>query len=443
MPFERAIVVIDPWSTGAKLAEEILENDVGVIAVFTSAEYPTGDLESLEGVKHTLLHDNDNDNLVRKLGELDIELIAVIPGAESGVLLADELAVAMNMRSNPPRLSHARRSKYHMGEAIREAGVRAVEQTIAMTWEDVEAFINSWNPEPFRVIVKPNQSAGSDDVFLCKSMEEVKTGFDKINGAINHLGIPNEGVLVQEFLDGAEYVVDTVSRDGEHKVCAIWEYDKREANNQFNVYFGMKPHIVPLDSENEIQHQLVEYIEKVLDALEIENGPGHAEIKMTKTGPCLVEIGSRCHGGNGFWQPLAQSCIGYDQISITAALYSDESTFDQIPRLPTQFLKYGMTVDLVSYEDGEIHDMPGHGIIKAMDSFVRAELEVEKGDRLSKTQDIFTSPGQIQLIHESREQILEDYEMIHSLLRKGEFFTTNNTVRKAGQFVQREEPQES
>lgn len=29
-------------------------------------------------------------------------------------------------------------------------------------------------------------------------------------------------VLVQEFLVGTEYVVDTVSRDGEHKVCMIF-----------------------------------------------------------------------------------------------------------------------------------------------------------------------------------------------------------------------------
>ena len=51
----------------------------------------------------------------------------------------------------------------------------------------------------------------------------MKRGFDKINGAINGLGVVNEGVLIQEFLEGKEYVVDSVSRDGKHKVMAIWE----------------------------------------------------------------------------------------------------------------------------------------------------------------------------------------------------------------------------
>ena len=64
-------------------------------------------------------------------------------------------------------------------------------------------------------------------MFLCSSQADVKTAFETINGKVNGLGSVNEGALVQEFLDGTEYVIDTVSRDGVHKVIAIWEYDKR------------------------------------------------------------------------------------------------------------------------------------------------------------------------------------------------------------------------
>jgi hypothetical protein len=47
---------------------------------------------------------------------------------------------------------------------------------------------------------------------------EVRFAFDKINGQINGLGSVNEGVLVQEFLGGVEYAIDSVSRDGVHKI---------------------------------------------------------------------------------------------------------------------------------------------------------------------------------------------------------------------------------
>ena len=45
---------------------------------------------------------------------------------------------------------------------------------------------------------------------------------------------------MMEYLDGTEYVIDTVSRDGVHRVCAIWKYDKRSVNGANFVYFGME-----------------------------------------------------------------------------------------------------------------------------------------------------------------------------------------------------------
>jgi hypothetical protein len=53
------------------------------------------------------------------------------------------------------------------------------------------------------------------------------------------LGLPNQILVLQEFLEGQEYVVDTVTRDGIHKVVAIWQYDKRSVNGAHFVYHGM------------------------------------------------------------------------------------------------------------------------------------------------------------------------------------------------------------
>ena len=49
-------------------------------------------------------------------------------GAETGVLLTDQLSDAMGLRTNDLSKSKARRDKYLMGETIREAGIRAVKQ---------------------------------------------------------------------------------------------------------------------------------------------------------------------------------------------------------------------------------------------------------------------------------------------------------------------------
>jgi biotin carboxylase len=307
-------------------------------------------------------------------------------------------------------------------------------------------------------------------VFCCTSEEEVKKGFDKINGAINGLGVVNEGVLIQEFLEGTEYVVDTVSRDGVSKVTAIWEYDKRHVNDQFNVYFGMKvsaascerseversqlfsrqarylrgrlagretssnpsnssfPSLARfaqlLPADDELTRSLVAYQDSVLKALEIVNGPAHAEVMMTKTGPCLVEVGSRCHGGEGTWQPIVEGCngVGTDQINATVDAYLRPDEWDKVPLMCGESMqRYGREVFLVAREDGRIKSMPGVDVIMALPSFVKAEMAVQVGDDLRKTVDCFTRPGAVQLIHEDAAVVEADYVRIRELELEGMF----------------------
>lgn len=255
---------------------------------------------------------------------MPFDIIAVIPGAETGVELADQLSWKMGLRSNGVEKSLARRNKYHMGELVRQAGVRAVKQAVCTTIEQVDEFLKTLVPKGgslnnLQCVVKPVQSAGTDDVFLCKSADEARTAFHKIIGTINGIGLLNENVLVQEFLVGKEHVVDKVSRDGVHKIVAIWQYDKRPVNGAAFVYFGMK--LCPSDTPQ--AKALIEYADKVLDALEINHGPSHMEVMLntivengvTRYEPCLVEVGARCHGGEGTWLPVIQECVGYSVVS--------------------------------------------------------------------------------------------------------------------------------
>jgi len=41
----------------------------------------------------------------------------------------------------------------------------------------------------------------------------------------------------------------------------------------------------------------------------ISNSPGQGEATMLYS-PCLVEVGTRCHGGEATWLPVAMECIG-------------------------------------------------------------------------------------------------------------------------------------
>ena len=51
----------------------------------------------------------------------------------------------------------------------------------------------------------------------------------------------NDGMLVQEFLDGIEYVVDSISRNGKHIVVGIWQYKKLKDDVNKSISYEWTP----------------------------------------------------------------------------------------------------------------------------------------------------------------------------------------------------------
>ena len=185
------------------------------------------------------------------------------------------------------------------------------------------------------MIVKPSDSAGSDDVTLCLSCDDVKNAFTHImaNKAVgsNGLGLVNKAVLVQEYLEGTEYVVDMVSLNGHHKVVAVRENDKGSCDGAKFVMFGMRPQ----SPSDENISEIVAYQKQVITALGVQNGPTHGVVKWTNGSPCLVDVGARCHGGEGMWTPVANSLYGYNQVEVTAAAYLDTTLYASYPDEPS------------------------------------------------------------------------------------------------------------
>lgn len=86
--------------------------------------------------------------------------------------LADRLSARLGLRSNGEAGSLARRNKFLMGEAVRSAGVRAVKQRLCNTLDELHEFLSTLNKSAgdiLKCVVKPVQSAGTDDVFLCNT----------------------------------------------------------------------------------------------------------------------------------------------------------------------------------------------------------------------------------------------------------------------------------
>ncbi|CAN0350744.1 unnamed protein product [Pylaiella littoralis] len=282
-------------------------------------------------------------------------------------------------------------------------------------------------------VVKPARGCASGSVFLCKGEDEAMEAFGKILGTPKY-GTPgefNDEVVVQEFLAGTEYVVDTVSRDGEHKAVAIWRYDKRPANGAPFVYFSVKL----LPSDGKAERKVVEYAFKALDALGVKFGPTHTEVMMVRASagedssenkspgdgtPTLVEVNTRWHLTD--FAPLTDACMGYNAVEETLAAYLDPARFDALPRVPPagKESRYGRVVHLVSYVEGSLEEVIHEEEIRKLESFVGMDVYADPKNggsgQMKKTIDIRSDAGWVQLVHDREEVVERDYRRVVELM---------------------------
>jgi biotin carboxylase len=413
---KEVVVLVDPYSTGCCVAEEILKRGYRVIALWTKGFNPemkthvplsVGRIEYLREVEEAGSLEETSSAVYKAAGEYRV--VACLAGGEAGVDLADALSEKMNLRTNGTRIPNKRDKKLQQ-ELIKKQGLRSVRQACGTKFSEVEGFLKK---ESYPLVLKPVESAGSDGVKLCHNFDEAKEHFHILMDSQMVNGGDCPAVLCQEFLRGKEYVVDHVSRDGIHKCVAVWVYDKRPANGNAFVYFGC----VPVDSSSTEAKILISYTRRVLDALDIKNGPSHAEIMMTNDGPCLVEMNCRAHGGDGNWRPLWVALNGgYSQVETTVDAYLESRAFQITPdRPPSPFKAHGQEVILVSFSRGKVKSTPGFEKIQKLPSFVYLETGVRPGSHVDYTIDLFTGIGSVILMHPDEEVLNRDVETIRNM----------------------------
>jgi biotin carboxylase len=415
------VVVVDPFSTGGVLAAELLRRGYQVIALWTHEsgtrhhDYPEG-LDSsqlLAELEEVATLQATGEELRQVLGRNT--LAAVICGGDSGVKLADELSEVMDLRGNEPLRDGHRRDKLLQQKLVKAAGLRSARTVSGTQWEQVAAFAET---EQYPVVLKPIESAGADGFKLCHSTEEAREHFEFLNQSSRWCGAQGSDVLLQEFLQGTEYVVDHVSCDGLHKTTMLWMYDFQTVNGS-RVCTAQQP----ISCDTPMARELTAYTRRCLDALSVRNGASHTEVMWTSTGPCLVEVNCRCQGGSGFWVPLCRKMTGYSQLDVCIDAFLRPEAFKALPDTP-EFLMSGIIIHLISYDENYvITALPGIETVRNLSSFTNLDMNVHVGDRARRTTDWYTMCGVVAFCHPDAAVLASHISMLRSMELSGTFAT--------------------
>mmetsp|Transcript_18867 Transcript_18867/g.58077 ORF Transcript_18867/g.58077 Transcript_18867/m.58077 type:complete len:487 (-) Transcript_18867:1755-3215(-) len=171
-----------------------------------------------------------------------------------------------------------------------------------------------------------------------------------------------------------------------------------------------------VDFADPVAAVLADYSNDVRDALDIRDGPSHMEIKVDPDSwePCLVEVGARCHGGEGSWSSIARACVGYDQVDATLDAFSaSPKKFNALPTTPPALAKFGAEVFFVTRVAGMVRSTDkATACLTQLPSYHALEWHVKPGDFAALTTDCFTRPGSVQLIHADPTVLKRDYDRL-------------------------------
>ncbi|GGY97213.1 ATP-grasp domain-containing protein [Streptomyces poonensis] len=397
------VALVDAYGAGRLLPDALRLR--GVDFVHVRSPFPDTRLAYRpEDFAVDIQHTGELADTVRQLRELRVD--SVVAAAESGVLLADELSAALGVPGNDLELSSARRNKFAMQEAVRAAGLASAAGLRSSSLGDITRWAVGQDRWP--VVLKPVLSAGTDNVLICHTLEEVAAAHARIMASVDRYGQPNEVVLAQQFLSGTEHYVNSVSRDGVHRIVEVWRYHKRLVDGQ-SVYDYED--LLALD-EPGVQ-EIVSYVRSVLDALGVRNGAGHTEVMLTDTGPVLIECGARLGGGQV--PELLTRCVGADQVNSLAYSLADPESFVAEADAPYRLKSRLRCVNLISPGEGTVPAEDGWGEIEALPSFAHRVMNAPAGSRLSRTIDMATCPGTAYLVADDPASLEADYRTLRDL----------------------------
>ncbi|MEV6983586.1 ATP-grasp domain-containing protein [Sphaerisporangium sp. NPDC051017] len=403
------VVVVDPYSSGALFAAAFAEHGVEVVAVLTAERPPDAYAASYrpQDYERKIVFGGDLDALAGELRALSPR--CVIAGGESGVELAERLAPLVTPgRANVPGLASARRDKWRMAEAVAEAGLAVIPQICTDDPAEVREWLAREGLEGQDLVVKPPMSASTDGVVKVAGGEGWAEVFARGIGRVNQFGNVDDRLLVQKFLNGTEYVVDTFTDGGRHGLVDVCRYQKVDNGPHMAVYDAMR--WVPGDDP--AVPALAEYARGVLDAVGMRFGSAHIEIMNTADGPVLIELGARAHGGG---QPrFNRVATGDSQIDRTVrALVGGE-----VP--PGYRLeRHQMCVFHIARASGTVRDVSALEAVKDLPSHHFSVMNLAEGDHVEETKSLVDSLdfGFAILSHPDAEQVERDYKVIRELER--------------------------
>lgn len=424
------IVIVDASSTGVNYIDDVLSRNYHPVIVFQKL-----------GENHFKMLDDERESLLKKYKDSATFLYeqdtfektlnqvkaynpkCILSGSDGGIFLATKLVEALGLPGNPVENIPIYTEKDKMHAALKKAGIRYIKGELVDSLQQALNFFDSNKLND--CVIKPTRGTGSIGVRICRNRDELIKNYKEIENNLNMYGEVGVKTLIQEKIDGTEYVVNTVSYNGVHRISSIWRYKKQIVEGGGKVYDYC-------ESINSIETgciRLIKYAFATLDAIGYKYGAVHGEYMVDKQGPVLIETNCRpmgCSMKASFIDPI----FGHHETDTVLDSFLNPDWHYQKAKESYKAYSYGIIKFLITKKESHVNVLPILDIVAHLKSFNTANLEMAISGELPRTVDLETSSGTIFLTNSDRLALHHDLEFLRKIEKDYFEIFFNNTHNK-------------
>ena len=283
--------------------------------------------------------------------------------------------------------------KFQMKQRFMKGEVPCAKGRLVKSVSEIEDF-------EYPVIVKPRDNSGSRGVKLCRTKEELTTSMAE---ALENSKL--DTVLVEEFIEGPEFSIESLHHDGKSEVIQFTE--KKTTEFPYNVELG---HIQPANISDENKQKIREIVAKIGKALNFENCPSHTELKINERGIFVIETSPRL-GGDYITSTLTPLSTGVNLEVELLKIALGESINPQ-----PNAVQYSGVRFFAFEEDSIIKHVPNEEFVKTWPHVVDFSFILKEGDKVNRITSSLNRYGHLTLTAGNRDAIEEAFEKYEKVI---------------------------
>ncbi|WP_260860079.1 ATP-grasp domain-containing protein [Streptomyces cupreus] len=372
----RHVVVV---GGGPGLCDRLRLAGAEITLVDTPARY---DQALFSVARRTVLTEYDDPALIPQLRAIHREtpFSAVLSLTEQGLLPAARIAEGLGVRGLPSEVVARTRDKFAMRTWLRDKGFSGVPCEVVRDAGDILGF---GTEHGYPVIVKPRHGQGSERVSCFRRAEDVVTP-----------PASADEYIAEVFFPGEEFSVEAFSCAGSHHVLAITGKFTQDA-------FVEIGHVVPAPVEPHMTAAIKAYVGEFLDAMGISDGCSHTELRLTPSGPEVIETHTRV-GGDSI-PTLVRQATGHDLLDHVVQWFLDGVE----PQEPAPAPSGAAAIRFFTPPPGTVAAISGVQRWQGLPGVVKLHLPLKAGDRVPAIQDSRTRVGYVLTASSTAEQAID------------------------------------